>query len=154
MQVKTARFGTVDVDENLVITIPDGLLGFPDDTTYCILRPNDEGAFYWLQSCDSPELAFVVTDPTMFVPEYAVPIRSDQASDLRIESEDDALILVIVNKVGDTLTANLQGPLVCNTEARVAQQLVLAEKRWTTRHLLMKLDEAPQHAPVQERVPA
>jgi len=48
-------------------------------------------------------------------------------------------VFVIVNKVGDELTGNLQGPLVINTKSRVGEQLVLADKRWTTRHRLMRV---------------
>lgn len=145
MQVDTARFGKVEIDESVLIKFPAGILGFSEDTQYCLLKPNEEGAFFWLQSTETPELAFVVTNPNVFVPEYDVPIRQDQANDLRITDPEVAQVLVIVNKIGDTLTANLQGPIVLNTEARVAQQLVINEKRWTTRHPIMTL-EAEQQA--------
>jgi flagellar assembly factor FliW len=36
----------------------------------------------------------------------------------------------------------LQGPLVVNPTNRRAMQLVLAEKKWSTRHELVKLAEA------------
>ncbi len=37
------------------------------------------------------------------------------------------------------LTGNLQGPLVINVATRVGKQLVLADKRYTTRHPMMRL---------------
>lgn len=159
MQVKTARFGTVEVDDALVITFPKGILGFSEDSEYCLLNPNEEGAFYWLQSTQTPELAFVVTNPNAFVPEYDVPIRQDQADELRIEDPASAQVLVIVNKIGETLTANLQGPIVVNADARIAQQLVLAERRWTTRHPIMNLEADSTNAAATEqksaqRIPA
>jgi hypothetical protein len=49
---------------------------------------------------------------------------------------------VIVNKVGDKLTGNLQGPLIVDTVGKHGEQIVLAEKRWTTRHELMNV---PSH---------
>ena len=48
-------------------------------------------------------------------------------------------VFVIVNKVDQALTGNLQGPLVINTMNRTAEQFVLAERRWTTRHTLVEL---------------
>ena len=90
---------------------------------------------------DDPALAFVVTDPNMFVPEFAVPIREEQAESLGLAKLEDAQIFVIVNKISNKLTANMQGPLVVNTVARVAEQFVLAEKKWTTRHELMTITE-------------
>jgi flagellar assembly factor FliW len=84
-------------------------------------------------------LAFVVTDPNLFVKEYSVPIRGEQMEDLALSRLEDAQVFVIVNKVGQKLTGNLQGPLVVNTLGRVAEQFVLAEKKWTTRHDLLEL---------------
>jgi flagellar assembly factor FliW len=137
MEIRTSRFGKVEVDDDLIITFPKGLLGFPEHTRYCLLRPCDDSAMYWMQSCDDPGLAFVVTDPALFVADYQIPIRSDQMDDLRLDSVDDAQILVIVNKVDGCLTGNLQGPLVINTATRIGDQFVLVDRRWSTRHALI-----------------
>lgn len=142
MEVQTARFGTVEIAEDRVITFPKGLLGFQSRTRFCLLQPRDDACFFWLQSLDDPALAFVVTDPNLFVPEYTVPIRADQMEELGISKLEDAQVFVIVNKVGSTITGNLQGPLVVNTMKRVAEQFVLAEKKWTTRHELVRARES------------
>lgn len=142
MDVRTTRFGTVSIAEDRVITFTKGLLGFGSCTRYCLLEPAEDACFFWLQSLDDPNLAFVVTDPSLFLKDYSVPVRPEQMSDLQIDSLEDAQVFVIVNKVDQTLTANLQGPLVINTIRRVAEQFVLAEKRWTTRHPILKLEAA------------
>ncbi|MCA9292858.1 MAG: flagellar assembly protein FliW [Phycisphaerales bacterium] len=142
MQVQTTRFGTVDIAEDRVIEFPNGLLGFSKHKRFCLLQPKDDACFFWLQSLEDPSLAFVVTDPGMFVPEYSVPIREEQSEGLGLSVLEDAQVFVIVNKVDNTLTGNLQGPLVINTVSRVGEQFVLAEKRWTTRHELLALDKA------------
>lgn len=141
MEVRTTRFGVIDIAEDRVITFPKGLLGFPKQTRYCLLEPGDDACFFWLQSLDEPSLAFVVTDPALFVQDYSVPIRPEQMEDLELGKLEDAQVFVIVNKVDDTLTGNLQGPLVVNTLSRNGEQLVLAEKRWTTRHELVRVGE-------------
>lgn len=139
MQVRTTRFGNVEIAEDRVISFPKGLLGFGEYRKYCLLEPAEDSAFFWLQSIDDPALAFVVTDPSLFVPDYSVPIRSEQMGDLGLSRLEDAQVFVIVNKVDQTLTGNLQGPLVINTLSRSGEQFVLAEKRWTTRHPLITL---------------
>jgi len=139
MEVRTTRFGVVEIAEDRVIEFPKGLLGFPEHRRYCLLQPGDDACFFWLQSTDDPNLAFVVTDPTLFVKDYAVPLRVEQMEELGLGELADAQVFVIVNKVEDQLTGNLQGPLVVNTKARSGEQLVLAEKRWTTRETLMRL---------------
>jgi flagellar assembly factor FliW len=139
LDVRTTRFGVISIAEDRVITFPRGLLGFPEARRFCLLEPGDDACFFWLQSLDEPSLAFVVTDPVLFLPEYSVPIRPEQMVDLGLERIEDAQVFVIVNKVDTHLTGNLQGPLVVNTLTRSADQMVLAEKRWTTRHPLMQV---------------
>lgn len=141
MEVRTTRFGVLEVAQDRVISFPKGLLGFPRHTRYCLLEPGDDSCFFWLQSLDEPSLAFVVTDPALFVPDYSVPIRPEQMEDLAMTGLEDAQVFCIVNKLDGQLTGNLQGPLVVNTLTRTGEQMVLAEKRWTTRHSLLKVAE-------------
>ncbi|MDX2017797.1 MAG: flagellar assembly protein FliW [Planctomycetota bacterium] len=144
MEVRTTRFGVIDIAEDRVITFPKGLLGFAEAKRYCLLEPSDEACFFWLQSLDDAALAFVVTDPALFVPEFKVPIRPEQMTDLGVEKLEDAQVFVIVNKIDQQLTGNLQGPLVINTLTRMGEQMVLAEKRWTTRHPLIQVRRGAQ----------
>jgi len=139
MEVRTTRFGVVHVAEDRVIHFPKGLLGFTNQSRFCLLEPGEDACFFWLQSVDEPSLAFVITDPSLFVPEYSVPIRPEQMIELKLNKLEDAQVFVIVNKVDTTLTGNLQGPLIINTLTRTGEQMVLAEKRWTTRHPLVKV---------------
>ncbi|MHC4414924.1 MAG: flagellar assembly protein FliW [Planctomycetota bacterium] len=139
MNVETTRFGAVDVDENRIITFPAGLLGFSAFKGYALLQPGEDDAFFWLQSIEAPELAFVVSDPSLWVRDYEVPIRREQLDQLALDSLESAQVFVIVNKYGFALTANLQGPLVLNIGNRRGMQLVLADKRWTTRHEIVQL---------------
>ncbi len=146
MQVETTRFGVLDIPDDRVIHFPKGLLGFSQCKRYCLLEPGEDGAFWWLQSIEEPSLAFVVTDPSIFVPEYTVPIKPEQMAEWGLERLEDAQVFVIVNKVDQTLTGNLQGPLVINTVTKQAEQVVVAEKRWTTRHALMRVQSAQPRA--------
>ncbi len=141
MILQTTKFGPVEVDEQRVITFAEGLLGFPEHHRYVLLQPSDDACFFWLQSMDAPDLAFIVTDPAIFLADYRVPLRSEQQVALGIEKIEDAQVFVIVNRRGAMLTGNLQGPLVVNATTRVAEQLVLADKRWHTRVELLHLDK-------------
>ncbi|MFU8828185.1 MAG: flagellar assembly protein FliW [Phycisphaerales bacterium] len=146
MEVQTTRFGKVEIAEDRVINIPKGLLGFSEQQRYCLLQPSDDACFFWLQCIDDPTLAFVVTDPSLFFSDYSVPIRSEQSEDLRLRNLEDAQVFVIVNRVGGKLTGNLQGPVVINTVDRIGEQFVLAEKRWSTRHELLSIEEMAKAA--------
>ncbi len=147
MNVQTTRFGLIQVEDDRVISFPSGLLGFASYKRFVLLQPDDHGVFFWLQSVDSPELAFVVTDPSLWVSDYQVNIREEQMSELVLDRLEDAQVFVIVNKRDRTLTGNFQGPLVVNTTNHKAMQMVLAEKRWTTRQELVHLGDVAQAVP-------
>jgi flagellar assembly factor FliW len=142
MLIQTTRFGPVDIDETRTLEFPAGMLGFSSYRTFALLQPDDQGVFFWLQSTESPDLAFVVTDPALWIPDFQANIRKEQMEELGLTETSDAQVLVIVNKRDNSLTANLQGPLVVNSSTRRAMQLVLAEKKWSTRHELVQLGEA------------
>ena len=139
MEIVTTRFGTLSVDDERVITFPKGLLGFPDHNRYALIQTGEENYFFWLQCVDEPNLAFVVTDPSIFFKDYQVPIKEETQAELALEDVAFAQVFVICNKVDDWLTGNLLGPIVVNAQNRVAQQVVLTDKKWTTRQPLMRL---------------
>ena len=122
-----------------MITFSNGLLGFGTYKRYVLIETGQDATFWWLQAVDEPDLAFVVTDPRFFVSSYRVPLRSDQMQEMGIKSADDAQVFVIVNKVGNMLTGNLQGPLVIRVDSMTGEQLVLSDKRFTTRVPLMEV---------------
>ncbi|HWE96483.1 MAG TPA: flagellar assembly protein FliW [Tepidisphaeraceae bacterium] len=139
MEIQTSRFGEMAVEDDRIMTFPNGLLGFPDHTRFALIKTGTENYFFWLQSVDEPNLAFVVTDPVIFFKDYEVPVREEMQQELRLTDPSFLQVFVICNKVGEWLTGNLLGPLVVNAENRLAQQVVLTEKKWTTRQPLLKL---------------
>ena len=136
MLIRTRRFGPLEVEEDKVITFEQGLLGFPNQQRYTLLHTTPDPVFYWLQSLDDPDLAFVVCDPRTFVLDYEVAVRTEEVAGLQLAAPGDAQVLVIVNKVDGELTGNLFGPVILNPHNRRARQLVLTDKRYGTRHTL------------------
>jgi flagellar assembly factor FliW len=137
MLVQTMRFGPIEVDEGKIMVFKDGLLGFPRRRRFALVQTSPDPALFWMQSVDDPELAFVVCDPLLFVPDYQVPIRKDDVAALGLHDLNDCQVLVIVNKVNGELTGNLLGPLVIHAQTLTARQLVLSDKRYDTRHRLV-----------------
>ena len=144
MDIQSTRFGMMSVDDDRIITFPHGLLGFPEHKQFALVQTGEENYFFWLQSVDEPNLAFVVADPTIFFKGYEVPLREETRQDIQLGegemAEAGVQMFVICNKVGEWLTGNLLGPLVVNAQNRLAQQVVLTEKKWTTRQPLIRLE--------------
>jgi flagellar assembly factor FliW len=139
MDIETTRFGRLTVDDERIMTLPRGLLGFPSHTRFALIQTGEENYFFWLQSVDEPALAFVVTDPTIFFKDYDVPVREETAGEIELSDSNFAQVFVICNKVDEWLTGNLLGPIVVNAQNRLGAQVVLTEKKWTTRQPLLRL---------------
>jgi len=160
MIVETSRFGPVEVEDGLAITFSSGILGFPGYRDYVLIQPSEGSYFYWLQAIEDPTLAFVVADPSDFIPTYRVSLRPEQMQDLELNSLEEAQVFVIVNKREETLTGNLQGPLVINVTTRTGTQLVLSDRRYTTCVPLVEMRRpveamvASGTSEVSERTPA
>jgi flagellar assembly factor FliW len=139
MDIQTSRFGNLTIEDERIMTFERGLLGFPSQTRFALIQTGQESYFFWLQSVDEPNLAFVVADPSIFFKDYDVPLREETLTDLKITDISFAQVFVICNRVGEWLTGNLLGPIVVNASNRLAQQVVLTEKKWTTRQPLLRL---------------
>lgn len=140
MLIETSRFGAVEIDESRIIRFREGLLGFPKHKRYALIQTSEDPVFFWLQSVDDAALAFVVCDPLAFVPDYRVTVRAEELASLEMKDAQDCQVLVIVNRVDGELTANLLGPIVIGARSLLAKQLVLSERRYTTRHRLGRVE--------------
>jgi flagellar assembly factor FliW len=138
VKVSTKAYGVIDVDERQKIAISAGLFGFESFKDY-ILLDAERQPFYWLQSLDVEQVAFILVNPFLFRPDYELDISDEELSEIGISDPQKALIFSIVTLPADggPMTANLQGPLVINRETRQGKQVILTDPRWKTRHNIM-----------------
>jgi flagellar assembly factor FliW len=139
MEIETSRFGKLELEEERIITFPNGLLGFPEHRRFALVQSSAGNYFLWLQSLDEPGLAFVVADPTTFFKDFTIPLKDELRDAISLTDPAYMHVFVICNRVGDWLTGNLLGPLVYNTANRIGEQIVLQERKWTTRQPLLRL---------------
>jgi flagellar assembly factor FliW len=143
VKIETTRFGTVDVPEEKVITMPQGLLGFPDKRRFCIFQQKKTSPFLWYQSLDDPALAFAMTNPWLFKPDYQVDLElAIQAmgwdGNVGHAPLECYVIVTIPRGAPDKMTANLVGPVVLNPNNREALQIILANEGYSHKHPLLK----------------
>jgi flagellar assembly factor FliW len=138
MKVATKAYGLIDIDEHQKITFPNGLLGFETLRDYVLLDAERQ-PFYWLQSVDVEQTAFILINPFLFRPDYEANIDNDELAFINIADPRAALIFAVVTipAGGSPITANLQGPLVINRDTRRGLQVVLTDPRWKTKHDIM-----------------
>lgn len=141
LKVTTTRFGDVEVNEGDVIELPTGLIGFPELKRYVLFdHDRKDSPFKWLQSLDDGAIAFVLINPLLFKSDYSVEVSEAEVKDLSLESEEDAVISVIVTLPSDpkNMTANLKAPLVFNLKNRRGRQVILSSSTYTTKHSILE----------------
>lgn len=139
LKITTSRFGELDIDPSRIITFTEGILGFPRDLRYVLLEREGNSPFAWLQSLDTPELAFVLVDPLTFLPDYRVEISPEDARELGIHDPESTAVLCIVtiSEGGASVTANLLGPIVINPTTMRARQVVLFDSQYSVQYDLL-----------------
>jgi flagellar assembly factor FliW len=137
MNVMTSRFGPLEVEDNDVVRLTEGPVGFRSATRFVLLADQQVAGLYWLQSLDTPDLAFALVPPGEGMDNYHVDVRSGDRAALALEDGQAPDIFLILNRSeAGVLTVNLQGPMVFNLNKRLGRQMVLTSSRHSVRHPL------------------
>ena len=138
-KVHTVRFGEIEVDEEKIVHFKDGIPAFEEEHEFLIIPYDDESPYYFMQSLQTPELAFLITTPFIFFPEYVIEIDDETVKELSIKNQEDVMLyslITIPNGSVRYMTANLLAPVVLNTDNMQAKQIVMEKTRYTTKHRL------------------
>lgn len=149
MRVMTKPYGNIDVDERQKIHFASGLFGFENFRDYVLLDATQQ-PFYWLQSMEVAEIAFVLINPRLFRPDYELQIDDAELSELGISSHEEILCFTIVSipENPSKMTANLQGPIIINKKTREARQSIHQNPKWKTRHVILEeIATSPEKKP-------
>ena len=138
-KVSTSRFGEIEVDEKKIVHFKDGIPAFEDEREFIILPYEEDSPYYFMQSINSPDLAFLLTIPFLFFPEYSFEVDDVTMKELEITNHDNVFyysMITIPNGSIRYMTANLLAPIVLNSDNMQAKQVVLEKSNYTTKHRL------------------
>jgi flagellar assembly factor FliW len=106
---------------------------------FALVRLDDVGALFRLQSLEDASVRLVVAAPWLCAPEYTPQLDDDICARLDLRSDADAVLLLVVSP-GDTLaesTVNLLAPIVVNAGTGRAAQVVLTDSEHALRSPLV-----------------
>ena len=143
-KVDTARFGEIDVEEDKIVHFEQGIPAFEDEHEFLVIPYDAESPYYFMQSLTTPDLAFLLTVPFVFFPDYEFELDDEVLKHLGIKQQEEILIYALITIPGgkvENMTANLMAPVVINTTNMQARQVVLDRSGYTTRHRLFPKKE-------------
>jgi flagellar assembly factor FliW len=136
MKIAT-RFGAVEYDPENLLHFPEGLIGFEDLRGFIVMPNAKEGPLFWIQSVDDPAVAFVLTDPTNFFPDYGVLPEQSERRKLGMGEADECYVLSVVTVQPDRqVTLNLAAPVLFSPGRNRAVKVILENGKYQSRTAL------------------
>ncbi|HAK45259.1 MAG TPA: flagellar assembly protein FliW [Spirochaeta sp.] len=141
MTVNTKAYGKIDIDERQKIHFPFGIFGFEQFKDFVLLDAAQQ-PFYWLQSLDVKETAFVLINPLVFRKDYDLDVLAGDLEEIGLTGteEDNILMFAIVTvpQNQQKMSANLQGPIIINRDNKQGRQSITLDLRWKTKHYIIE----------------
>ena len=160
VKVDTRWFGTVDIDDDKIITFDLGIIGFENCKKFTLIYDvdkGDEASIMWLQSLDEPELALPMLKPELIKEDYD-PIVEDEMlkalgsdikeadlADLEKEKvgESDLIVFCVLTVPADItkMTINFKAPIIVNADTLKGVQLIADNNDYEVRYPIYSILE-------------
>ena len=140
MKISTSYHGDIEIDNQQTLTFNQGIPGFLEETEFVILPLPEAEAFQVLQSIQTKEVAFIITDPFQFFLDYDFQLELQEIEKLQLQQAEDAAVYVLLTMSDsvEKITANLQAPVIINTKQQLAKQVILMNTAYETKHRLFE----------------
>lgn len=141
MNIKTTKFGEIQIDENLIFEFVEPIIGYDNLKKYVLVEHSENSAFKWLQSVEEPSLAFPVTSPAFFDIDYQFEIPTEKAEKIDLTSVESLISLNIVTiPAGNPrkATVNLLAPIIINAVNKKGMQIILSNSNYPVKAPLIK----------------
>jgi flagellar assembly factor FliW len=138
MDLSTTRFGVIQFEEEVVITMTQPIIGFQEYRRFLLLPGPPDSSVTWLQSADSGELAFLLMDPRRAVPEYQINLTQHDLAELAATSLDELSLftLVVVPQDRTKIRTNLKAPILINEARKLGKQVVMDRSDYPIQYFL------------------
>jgi len=135
MLINSKTFGSLDIDEEKIITFKEGIPGFEDLKRFFIVILDQTKPFFWLQAVDE-DISLPVISPFDVLKDYSPVVDDSVFTDLCLSREEDLLVLAVSVIPPDVtrMTANLAAPILINIAANTGRQVLIDGGEYQIRH--------------------
>ncbi len=134
MRVNTRLFGEIDIEDDKIISMEKGIVGFPELKKFTLIYDKDKDqeqatALMWFQSLDEPQFAMPVISPNSVKPDYDPTVNDELLAPLGTLTEDNLFVLVTIKVPQDMtkMSVNLKAPIIINTDTMKGGQLIVED---------------------------
>ncbi len=132
MKADTRLFGEIDIQDDKIITLKEGIIGFPDLQHFTLIfdeEKKEKAGVKWLQSMDDPDFALPVINPLDVKPDYKPSVSREELEALGEMPIESTFILVTITVPKDIekMSVNLKAPFIINMENLQGAQLIVED---------------------------
>ena len=131
MTTETRLFGTITIEDEKLITFPEGIVGFPFLKQFALIHDaeNENAPIMWLQSMDEPTFAMPVIEPQLVTDSYNPTVDDTYLEPLGELAEDQiySLVTITVPPQIENMSVNLKAPIVINMANNKAVQIIVED---------------------------
>ena len=133
MRADTRLFGEIDIEEDKIIHMQNGMIGFPDLKNFALIydmeKEKKDSSIMWFQSMDEPQVAFPVMQPNGLKLDYNPTVNDEMLKPLGELKETNIYVLTTVTATADKrdTSINLKAPIIINTETKQGCQIIVED---------------------------
>lgn len=133
MKAKTRIFGEIEIEDEKIITLEKGMIGFPDLNHFALIfdeeKEQKDTTIMWLQSMDEPDIAFPVMMPHVVKEDYDPNVSEAAIAPLGDLTPENTYLLVTVTVPRNIkeFSVNLKAPIIINMDNRKGVQLIVED---------------------------
>jgi flagellar assembly factor FliW len=139
MKVNTKVFGEIEIADEKIIEMDNGIIGFPDLNKFAIVfnSEREDASVAWFVSLDEPAFALPVINPLVVCSEYNPEVDEEALKPLGDLNPDEMMVLVTMTipkgKIED-MTVNLKAPIIINSVNRKGCQIILESEDYKIKY--------------------
>lgn len=132
MKADTRLFGEIDIKDDKIIKLKEGIIGFPDLQNFTLIHDEEKegkGSIKWLQSMDDPAFALPVMNPLDVKPDYQLTVNEEGLEPLGTITEENTFILVTITVPQniEEMSVNLKAPFIINADNLQGVQMIVED---------------------------
>lgn len=133
MKANTRLFGEIEIEEEKIIYMENGMIGFPDLKKFALIydkeKEKKETSIMWFQSMDEPMMAFPVMQPNALKADYNPTVNDEMLKPLGKLNETNLYVLTTVTATAQKKDAsiNLKAPIIINTDTNKGCQIIVED---------------------------
>jgi len=130
VEINTTRFGSVEINEESVITFSGGLPGFTSLSEFAIVRCEQTEPIQWLQSMEDMDISIPIINPFLIKDDYEIEVSDDELDIIDSHDEEEMIVLNIMVLPEDLpkMTVNLMAPILINVKKMLGVQIMMDYK--------------------------